>query len=304
MRFTLPSIVAILALTLPGQARAQDEQGDPFVSPPPDLGGGEVTGAAAQRRSRIGLDLTFMFKEVDTGLTGTLKLTSLSPIFRGFFTVAPHGAIGVDWGFISWTHASGGGDSEDGVFPGNPFVGGYYLQHLVDDLHLDVGGGLGLPLSAASDDDLGSAAGVFALATQGLYDAWLYLENTMSVVLEADLHGSLAQGVYLGAELALPIFIVVKDLDDDADRAELGIQFALEVGFDSGVVIPGLRFQGVWIPTSGGDNFQAALAPFVRIELPGGYFHAMLLMNLDDPLGFAFDEEGFYGVTVGGGVNL
>ena len=321
----MPSRIALIAtITLiPAGALAQDtpvepggdlgQQSDPFSTPPPPMEesddvivGGDVYGGPVNRPvGHVGLDLTFMYKEY-TVITpfgvAEADLMSLSPVFRGLFVLGPSAALGVDWGFLSFLNLSAGGDGEQGVFPGNPFVGGYYLYPIVDDLLLQAGGGIALPLSAASDDAEGSAAGAIAAGTHGLFDLWLWLEDVLSLVAEADLSGTLSQGVYLGAELALAIFIPVKDTD--ARDVEVGSQFALEVGFDTGVVIPGIRFQGAWIMTADGDNFQSSLAPFIRVDLGGGYFHAHLLMNLDDPLGFAFDDEGLYGLMVGGGANL
>jgi hypothetical protein len=56
-------------------------------------------------------------------------------------------------------------------------------------------------------------------------------------------------------------------------------------------------------PMSDAEGYLA-LVPFVRLNLEGGFVEARLYMNLDDPLGFAFDDYGYWSLSVSGGVDF
>jgi hypothetical protein len=44
-----------------------------------------------------------------------------------------------------------------------------------------------------------------------------------------------------------------------------------------------------------------ALEPYLRYDFGGGFVNARLTVNLDEPLGFAFDEGKVWGLFAGGG---
>ena len=54
------------------------------------------------------------------------------------------------------------------------------------------------------------------------------------------------------------------------------------------------------MPTGDGDTFQSALSLLADLALgEGAGIYARLWMNLDDPNGFAFDDDGVWGMTGG-----
>jgi hypothetical protein len=63
----------------------------------------------------------------------------------------------------------------------------------------------------------------------------------------------------------------------------------------------GARFGATALPTGGEgeDKGQLSLTPVVTAHLGPVDIDAKLVMNLDDPFGFAFDDDGFYGFFVG-----
>jgi hypothetical protein len=91
----------------------------------------------------------------------------------------------------------------------------------------------------------------------------------------------------------------------DADRdAEVPIQIAVEGGARLGrMFVLGGRFQTVFWATDQ-DLTQLALVPFVRLEGESGFGYLRMTINLDEPYGFAFDDDGIWGLHAGGGARF
>lgn len=56
------------------------------------------------------------------------------------------------------------------------------------------------------------------------------------------------------------------------------------------------------LPTNEGDAAQLFVEPFVRVDLGPLMLSTRLMMNLDEPLGFAFDSGKYWGLHVGAGL--
>jgi hypothetical protein len=184
-------------------------------------------------------------------------------------------------------------EGNDGFAIGNPYVG----LNLFDD-RLRWSFGLALPVASTDADDFGLPL-FTALATRGLQDIYLWAPDTFSLVgrLRAEAGHELVLAFDGAAILSIPTSDDERDVDLTLQPAgELIVRVARPTSF-------GVRLSLAWLATSDGDNTQLALAPFLRHDFGSSFVTAQLLMNLDEPLGFAFDEGGYWGffLGVGGG---
>jgi hypothetical protein len=178
------------------------------------------------------------------------------------------------------------GDDDDGFDVGNPYFG----INLFDDR---LRWSLGIALPVASDFGAPLAAAWF---TRGLQDPHLWLSDTLSFA--GRVRAEAGNEVVLAFDGAA--IVAVPTDDDDGRDVELFLQPAGELIVR--VARPtsfGARLSLQWAVTGDGDRAQLALAPFLRQDFGASFLTAQLLMNLDEPLGFAFDEGGFWGLFVG-----
>ena len=179
------------------------------------------------------------------------------------------------------------GDDDDGFDIGNPYIG----INLFDD-RLRWSLGIGLPVAS---NDFGAPL-VAAWFTRGLQDPHLWLSETLSFV--GRVRAEAGNEVVLAFDGAA--IVAVPTGDDDGRDVELFLQPAGELIVR--VARPtsfGARLSLQWSVTGDGDRAQLALAPFLRQDFGTSFLTAQLLMNLDEPLGFAFDEGGVWGLFVG-----
>jgi hypothetical protein len=90
----------------------------------------------------------------------------------------------------------------------------------------------------------------------------------------------------------------------DGGDTELTIQLAPGMGFfASPTVLIGGRFPFVWIPTeSGSDSTYFGFEPYVRFDVSEtAFLNARFTLNIDEPLGFSFDEGKIWSLHFGGG---
>lgn len=304
-------IVAIVALSAAaGPARAQ--QVEPDVEPAP--GGAVETGTAVDARpegprGQVGLELSFYLD----GGEGS-DLFAFVPTVGGWYLITDEIAASLEWGFpfVSITPDGESGDSRFNV--GNPFLAGWYVVPDLD-VHLRFGLGLALPVANIPDLDgladpepfLAGAAYTAALFMNGLYDPWLWAPETFSIVVPGRVEKRFDE-ILVAGDAALGILIPTEG--DDRDT-ELVFQFAGEFGYTIGLATVGARLQGVWVMTSAqdvstdeDDDFQLSFEPFARFDLGPAFAYARFTMNVDEPGGFSFDDNGIWGLHVGGGANL
>jgi len=180
----------------------------------------------------------------------------------------------------------------------NPTVGVSFVSFR-QRMRFRVGGALALPVGNDSD----YLAMFFASAMEGFWDLWLWAPERLGLVAPFRIEGDVSLAVTLFFEAALAAMIDVGDGDRDTlfdVQLAGGAEFHLSESF-----VLGLRLQGVYLVNDGigtdDSTFQAALEPYLRVEFGGGFVFARVMMNLDRPLGFAFDEGRFWGLFVGGG---
>jgi hypothetical protein len=154
---------------------------------------------------------------------------------------------------------------------------------------------MALPL--ASDSGAEGLAVLYTATTFGFQDLKLWFPDTFAVSGPArvefgdELIGS------LDGELAV-LF--------DAGKLRSGTDAYLTVApgvgyyFDKTFLL-GVRLPLWWGFTDKGDNAQVALEPYLRGDLGQGFLNARFTMNLDEPLGFAFNRGKVWGLHFGGG---
>jgi hypothetical protein len=221
---------------------------------------------------------------------------TLSPLLAFETPVSDDWALAAEWGFVFTDFSPDTGDGDSTFRIGNPFLGAAYSL-MNDDIDLTIGCGIGLPLASVPDDD--SVAGLaywHASTIRGWWDFWLWRARVLGIVFPLQLILDELPLFNIRGEAAAAGLVAVND--DDSD---ILFQLGGEAGLRLGVAELGARLQFVWIPTSDGDNAQTAVEPYVLFDLKPGFVRLGLLMNLDKPLGFAFDADGYWGVRLAAG---
>jgi hypothetical protein len=213
--------------------------------------------------------------------------------------------LDVDWRLSAFTLSGPSGST--GLRAFNPYVGvrvGYEQGEEGSRLRVRGGAGITLPFANLYDWNLELfAAQLGGLATTGFWDAWLSTAGNMGLVGRGDVEYRHAY-VLVGGEAALAALVPIEYMGSTGDTVlvtQLGIWVA-------GRPIPelaiGARFQAVGAfstRTTSSDEGYLALAPFVRAEIGPGFVETRLLINLDEPLGFAFDDDNYWAWTLAGG---
>ena len=213
---------------------------------------------------------------------------------------------------LAWRAAGSAGDIS-AFRAGNPYVGirGGFRDRR-DRWRFRVGAGATAPLMSLYDDYRapGDIEAVFTVtvanAMQGNLDAWLLAPLTASLVVRADFeYRGDAWGIGVDSAFAAMLPVEYNDRTGDTTyAAQLGV-FALGRPVDALAI--GGRFQAVMLDSSrDGTSPEGylALIPFIRGEFGGGFIEGRLVMNLDEPLGFAFDDGNVWAVYVSGGANF
>lgn len=172
---------------------------------------------------------------------------------------------------------------------GNPTLDVHYAAR-VDIVTWHVGGGLSAPLASIQDDSgayrIAAAVGASTLA---LYDAHLFIPAFMplrafgGVEIRPNHVMSIRAGV--SPDFLIPI---------EGDDFEVILQEYVDViaVSDSGFGGGG-RLQGVHPLSDAGDHAQMSIEPYLAYDDRESFFMKLgLLMALDTPLGFAFDQGG------------
>jgi hypothetical protein len=259
-------------------------------------------------RGQVSVETTFFHRELDTFLgEDDVRFTVFSPLLDFWLRVRPHLSVDAAWGFGFGVVNPDGFYRDRGFHFGNPYVGLSYLAY-TNGLVFRAGGGVALPLSSVTDDRDAGALGVAAgtLWTRGLWDLWLWDRAALSLVVTARIEGVHTSRLWLAAEASHAFLFYPEDNERSLDDDELEAMFQIggEIGYDANGIIPGLGLQAVWLYTAQGDEAQAAMTLFLQFQWTRAFLRLALFMNLDDPLGFAFDDDGIYSIVVRLGTNL
>lgn len=278
------------------------------------------TGAAAQyggpeqiqpTSSALWGELGFTTGESE-GLGGlaSARTSALSPVIEGYFGITDVIEAAFQWGlvFADAEYELAGVTEEDTAFAvGNPSASALFLSRM-DDAVLRLGAGLALPVADVGDattvDDRTKAIAYdLAAAMRGQWDRWLWEPDRLTVVVPQFRLDSRSRDLSWAIDASMGLMV---DTGDDDREVEVPVQVALEGGGRLGrSFVVGGRLQAVWVPTQDeGDAAQLSVEPFVRVELENAFFLGRLTINLDEPLGFAFDEGKVWGVHLGGGTRF
>jgi len=136
---------------------------------------------------------------------------------------------------------------------------------------------------------LRAMAATLARGAMGDWDGYLWLDDTMPLVIGASTRKQIKQ------------FRLVWDADaivglpGAGRRTEAGGQMAGEADVMFGWrTTLGARLSGVYYPTLSGDQFQSALSTFLTYRRPSDTFGVRFVMNIDPPAGFAFSQAGMW----------
>jgi hypothetical protein len=172
-------------------------------------------------------------------------------------------------------------------------------------VHLEIGGTLALPTSTEVDDGVESSSMVTAAAARGLWDAWLWLDDQLSLAAPLSVEyvtGRLGFGADFAFAVALPTgqpFGILQTV------APAGIvQFRPWAAYVHGPLRLGGMIQVVALLTDGRSRQQASIGPFVEYRAGRGFAGLRGLVNLDGPYGFAQNGNEIWGVHLCGGANF
>jgi hypothetical protein len=235
-----------------------------------------------------------IFGELGFGASsaGNTSFTSLSIAFGARFKVAEPIALSIDWGFSDLSvSASGRSGSGGGI--GNPFLAFHYLVS-VDRGVLDFGAGLAAPITS---DELGDViANGYAAGIHGGFNLWQWSNSVLPMVVPV--RGAFDWGsARLAFDSAVAVYVPI---ESDIDT-EVHLQFGAQAGPAFGPVEFGARLQAFFAATDDGDNAQLSTGPYVRATFGSAFVGGWLCLNLDEPLGFAFDDGKIWGLLATGG---
>jgi hypothetical protein len=290
--------------------------------PPGQTGFRRPDGWEQAPRSGGSVELGFWTNSADTVL-GDVEATSVSGLARAGVVIEEVfeiGAVG-GWAWGEVDTAFGAGDAASAA---NPLVSGTFI---FSDTRFRLRAGFGLGIPAVPNESAARGAAFYGSATRGLTELWLWAPARFSMVPSFSIEAMPADFFYVDAAVRMGILIPVEDEqsailgDPDNGEVDLVVDTQATVGFRHDLVMIGLRFRSVFLPTvrEEDDQAQMSLEPFIRLTAGVDARSALvfgelrLLMNLDDELGFAFDElqcglgdkcRGVWGMFVafGGGV--
>jgi hypothetical protein len=250
---------------------------------------------------RVSGDLGFFYRT-----QGTADIGVLQPSLYGTFTVARFGdafvQVDAAWRFVGLFGTT------SAFRASNPYAGVRFgTESAAGPERWRARGGLGLtlPLTNLYDDfrfgggggGAGLVAHLLAAPMQGVQDAWLGLPLNVALVLRGDFEYRHTYFV-VGGDLAFASLFPV-EYDGRTGNTVLDLQLGAYAGARP---IPelaiGVRFSAVAVistntpPGTSNTEGLTSLAPFVRGEIGPAFVEGRLLMNLDEPYGFAFDSSG------------
>lgn len=286
----LTCMAVLLGIAAPSPVSAQND--DPI-------------GLTNEYRGEAGVDFTFFSRESDSGISRGIRTSMMNFLFRGQYRVLDNVQLAASMG-VTGASLSGDGDSESAWLPGNPYIEGRYVHSLdLGGMDLELSGGLGVAIPVASaDDGLEGAAVAGGIFTNGFRDAWLWNGDTMTFVVPIGVRTT--GPLVLDASVKLALAVPVRLPDGFEGENHFITQIIAQGGYQ---IVPemfelGGGLSASLVLTADGDMAQTALSFYAKGYFGPGVVSAEFLMNLDNPGGFAFDDEGFWGLTVSAGARF
>ncbi|XXY47563.1 hypothetical protein WME91_46920 [Sorangium sp. So ce269] len=174
----------------------------------------------------------------------------------------------------------------EGFFFGNPSIGLHYSASVLPMLMLVGGLAASIPITQDPSDDTKAAAAA-ALAVRGYFDSQRVLLEHVPLRARGGIELRLIEAFHVRSDL-VAMFAIPTDGGDTELFIEQGNEAELRSLGGFGV---GARLQAAF-PLTETDKLQLAAEPFVGVEPPtsGMYFRAGLLVALDEPLGFGWEQ--------------
>jgi hypothetical protein len=184
---------------------------------------------------------------------------------------------------------------------GNPWVLAYF-QANGDTLTFRLGGGLAIPAAQLDEDSFeGFVIYQFALAMYGVQSPWMYTPETFPIILPS-LRFELDLGI-LSIDGAADLVLLVPFNSEDGQDFEVMLPLSAGAMVHVAFLGFGARIGAAILPTGTqfgtDDKIQLSLSPVITAMLGPIELEARLTMNLDDPFGFAFDDDGIFGFFLG-----
>jgi hypothetical protein len=287
-------------------------RGDTFAAPNGQLGAGLSISKAEGFRlyGELGFFTEGESDSQDFGgvtVESSVRIWSVSAIIGGGYKIAPNLEIEAmlplafyDFTFSTSTQGPGideeTSDGDSGFGVGNLQLGVNYLK-AQGPLRMKIGGALqyGLWTIDPSDDMLGSLA--FGAYARGGQDISLWAPEVLSLVTPSRIEYG-GQVVFSGdGGLGLHV-------PTDGGDVEVSVQLSPGAGFyASETVLLGARFPFAWYPTESGSSATfLAFEPYGRFDVSDtAFLNARFTLNLDEPLGFSFDDGRIWALHFGGG---
>jgi hypothetical protein len=299
------ALLAVLPLVVTARAAAQATTGpaDRFASPNGQLGAG--ISFSGEQKGRAYAELTFgrMAASDDVnGLSFKEHVNSLTLLLGGAYRVLPQveieamlplgwAQVGASTSFQGQTESS----SRAGLALANLHLGASWLR-AGHPWRLKVGGAIEY---GPWTHNYGAPAEVAVAAGHPSYggeNIGLWAPDVFSLVAPARFeYGERLVG---SADALIGLHIPTH-----GGNTELTYQLGLGVGYYAlDQLLIGIRFPFTWMPTeSGSASTFFAAQPYGRYDIGNAFLDASLMLNIDEPYGFAFDSGKWWALHFGGG---
>ena len=189
---------------------------------------------------------------------------------------------------------------EDELIWFNPYISALHTLDL-KLLKLRVGLGATLPVSMPDGSTIQFAN--INTAMRGGYNVFIYAPDTFSLVATAEAELKLGPLELEGDFSPFGLISVASESNEaDGFGFQAGAQAYYSILSYLGI---GFRIQGARLPENyANEDFQLGIEPFAVVNLSPVQVRAGLWMNLTEPYGFSFDDEGIYGFNVGLAIKL
>ncbi|MEC7525666.1 MAG: hypothetical protein VYE22_37635 [Myxococcota bacterium] len=202
----------------------------------------------------------------------------------------------------------------DAASAANPLIYGGLVLHDDHTWRLRLTGGLAFP--AAPNEDQAALAAWTAASMRGYEELWLWAPARLTVVPGVQAEAVPVEFLYLEGTVRSGFLFPLEDrasiVGDTPGEVDVSIETRFTAAFHHPNVLGGGRFRAVFLPTVDESRDQAQLSMDLFLRGIGRVYGAELFgewrltMNLDDELGFAFDQGGVWGMffVFGGGLVL
>lgn len=239
------------------------------------------------------------------GIEGDAKARLLSPLFELRLQLAKHWLLDAAWG-LSYVNLDGQDDADNSFRAGNPWVAFYY-QGVKGQFSYRFGLGVTIPVARLPDEGVTqaqlTAATAYALAARvrGNTMYWLWDPHSVSVIFPMAFERRKPSGFLWGADLAAGVMLKISDRNPN-QRNDAVIQMGAMMGYQAVKWLRvGARFTLVILPKIPEQRTQLAVEPYLRFGSEDAFGSLGVVINLDNPGGFAFDKDQVWGLLFGGG---